>query len=151
MVRKSEINRQDFLQLFGLGAAGLLASACLVGCGGSAGSDPTPTAAATGVNFTVDLTAVTSTPLDNPSVGYIYADNRAIIVAKTAAGGYVAFQAPCPHQGTSVYFNQAAARFICPNHNAVFNLSGGIVSGPVSSGLRQYTVVQTGTSLHVTG
>lgn len=151
MTANSEINRKDFLQLFGLGAASLLASACLGGCGTSAASSATPTAAATGVDFTIDLTAVTSTPLDNPSVGYIYADSRAIIVAKTAAGTYVAFQAPCPHQGTSVYFNQAAAHFICPNHNAIFNLSGGVISGPVSSGLKQYAVVQTGTSLHVTG
>lgn len=144
------MNRQNFLQLFGLGAAGLLASACLGGCS-SARSDPAPTVAATGVDFTVDLTAVTSTPLNDASVGYVYGANRAVIVAKTAAGTYVAFQAPCPHQGTSVYFDQAAAHFICPNHNAVFNLSGGIISGPVSSGLKQYLVVQTGTSLHVTG
>ncbi|AWM31779.1 Rieske (2Fe-2S) protein [Hymenobacter nivis] len=143
------MNRQNFLQLFGLGAAGLLASACLSGCS-SAGSDPAPTAA-TGVDFAVDLTAVTSTPLNDAGVGYIYGANRAVIVAKTTAGTYVAFQAPCPHQGTSVYFDQAAAHFICPNHNAVFNLSGGIISGPVSSGLKQYAVVQTGTSLHVTG
>ena len=145
------MNRQNFLQLFGLGATGLLASACLGGCGGSAANNPAPTAAATGIDFTVDLTAVTSTPLNNASVGYIYGASRAVIVAKTVDGAYVAFQAPCPHQGTSVYFNQAAAHFICPNHNAVFNLSGGIVSGPVSSGLKQYTVVQTGTSLRVTG
>ena len=139
------------MQLFGLGAASLLASACLGGCGNSAAGNPTPVAAATGVNLTVDLTAATSAPLNDATVGYIYADSRAIIVAKTTAGAYLAFQAPCPHQGTSVYFSPSQSRFICPNHNAIFNLSGGVVSGPVSSGLRQYAVVQNGNTLTITG
>ena len=150
MSGQSVINRQDFLQLFGLGAASLLASACLGGCSSAGSSDPAPTAA-TNVAITVDLTAITSTPLDDAAVGYIYADSRAIIVAKTTAGTYVAFQAPCPHQGTSVYFSPSQSHFICPNHNAIFNLSGGVVSGPVSSGLRQYTVTQSGNVLTITG
>ncbi|AMR27708.1 hypothetical protein A0257_11780 [Hymenobacter psoromatis] len=144
------MNRKDFMQLFGLGAASLLASACLGGCGNSAGSNPTPVAAATGVNLTVDLTATTSAPLNDATLGYIYVDSRAIIVAKTTAGTYLAFQASCPHQGTSVYFNPSQNRFICPNHNAIFNLSGGVVSGPSPGGLRQYTVAQSGNILTIT-
>lgn len=146
-----EINRKEFLQLFGLGAASLLASACLGGCNAATGSNSAamPTAA-TNVNITVDLTATTSAPLNDAAVGYVYADSRAIIVVKTTAGNYLAFQAPCPHQGTSVYFSPSQGRFVCPNHNAIFNLSGGVVSGPVSSGLRQYTVTQSGNTLTIT-
>lgn len=91
------------MQLFGCGAASLLASACLGGCSGSAGSDSTPVPAATGVNTTLDLAAATSAPLNDAAVGYVYADSRAVIVAKTTTGAYLAFQAPCPHQGTAVY------------------------------------------------
>lgn len=151
MAINSEMNRKEFMQLFGLGAAYLLASACLGGCSAAAGSDSTPVPVATGVNTTLDLTAASSAPLNDASVGYVYADSRAIIVAKTTAGTYLAFQAPCPHQGTAVYFSQSQSRFICPNHNAIFNLSGGVVSGPVSSGLRQYTVTQSGNILTITG
>ncbi|MFD1468555.1 ubiquinol-cytochrome c reductase iron-sulfur subunit [Hymenobacter caeli] len=150
MATISEMNRKDFLQLFGLGAASLLASACLGGCNAATGSDSAAVPAApANVNLTVDLTATTSTPLNDAAVGYIYADSRAIIVAKTTAGTYLAFQAPCPHQGTSVYFSPSQSRFICPNHNAIFNLSGAVVSGPVSSGLRQYTVAQSGNILTI--
>jgi len=146
------MNRQDFLQLFGLGAASLLASACLGGCNAATGGDSAAVpAAATNVAITVDLTATTSTPLNDAAVGYIYADSRAIIVAKTTAGTYLAFQAPCPHQGTSVYFSPSQSHFICPNHNAIFNISGGVISGPVSSGLKQYTVTQSGNILTITG
>ena len=144
----SEMNRKDFLQLFGFGATALLASACLGGCGSKV-SDPV--VGANSVDFTVDLTASSSAPLNNAAVGYIYNSTRDVIVAKTAAGGYVALQAPCPHQGTSVYFDQGQSRFICPNHNAIFDVGGAVLSGPSPRALKQYTLVQTGTSLRVTG
>jgi len=154
MATPTTINRQEFLQLFGLGAAGLLASACLGGCGmsgsGAAPSPVSPPAAGT-VDFTLDLTATANASLQDPAVGYVYGNGGSIIVAKTTAGGYVAFAAACTHQGTTVNFNTSQQRFICPNHNAVFNLSGGVVSGPAPSGLKQYTTALTGNSLRVTG
>ena len=150
MPNRPEMNRKDFLQLFGAGAAALVASACLGGCGSSSkNSDPVP--GASNVDFTVDLTATSSAPLDSTATGYIYNSTRDVIVAKTKAGTYVALQAPCPHQGTSVYFAPAQNQFVCPNHSAVFNLSGGVISGPSPSALKQYTVTQTGTTLRITG
>ena len=144
------MNRKDFLQLFGLGATALVASACLGGCGSSSkNSDPVP--AASGIDFTVDLAAASSAPLNDAATGYIYSPTRDVIVAKTTAGTYVALQAPCPHQGTSVYFAQSQNRFICPNHNAIFDLAGTVLSGPAPRALKQYIVTQTGTSLRITG
>lgn len=149
MANSSEMNRKNFLQLFGLGATALVASACLGGCGSSKSSDPVPGAA--GVDFTVDLTAASSAPLNDAAKGYLYSPTRDVIVAKTAAGSYVALQAPCPHQGTSVYFEQGPSRFVCPNHNAIFDVAGTVLSGPSPRALKQYTVTQTGTSLRITG
>jgi cytochrome b6-f complex iron-sulfur subunit len=149
MANSSEMNRKDFLQLFGLGATALVASACLGGCGSSKSSDPVP--GASGVDFTVDLTAASSAPLNNAAVGYIYSPTRDVIVAKTTAGTYVALQAPCPHEGTSVYFAQGQSHFVCPNHNAIFDVGGTVLSGPSPRALKQYTVAQTGTSLRITG
>lgn len=140
------MNRQEFLQLFGLGAAGLVASACLGAC--SSKSEVSP---ASGVDFTVDLTAASSAALNDPATGYIYGAGNTVIVARTTAGSYVALQAPCPHQGTNVYFTPGQSRFVCPNHGAVFGLTGNLIQGPATTGLKQYTVVQTGTSLRVTG
>ena len=142
------MDRKEFLQLFGMGATALLASACLGGCG-SKGSAPIP--GASNADFTVDLAASSSADLDNVSKGYLYGANRAVIVAKTAAGSYVAFQAPCPHEGVNVIFAQSRGQFVCTKHNAVFNLGGGAVSGPTSSALKQYPVTQTGSTLHITG
>lgn len=147
----SEMNRKDFLQLFGFGATALFASACLGGCGSKSSDPSTGVAGASSVDFTVDLTASGSAPLNNAAVGYIYNSTRDVIVAKTATGGYVALQAPCPHEGTSVYFSQGQSRFICPNHNAIFDVGGAVLSGPAPRALKQYAVVQTGTTLRITG
>ncbi len=145
------MNRKDFLQLFGFGATALLATACLGGCG-SKGSDPSAGVAGAGnVDFTVELAAASSAPLNDANVGYLYNATRDVIVAKTAAGGYLALQAPCTHEGTSVYFSQGQGRFICPNHNAIFDTGGAVLSGPAPRPLKQYKVVQTGTTLRITG
>ena len=148
MASSSTMDRKEFLQLFGMGATALLASACLGGCGGK-NNDPIP--GATNVDFTVDLTASSSADLNDATKGYIYGANRAVIVARTAAGSYVAFQAPCPHEGVTVVFAQSKSQFVCPKHNAVFDGNGGVVGGPVARGLKQYAVVQTGTTLRITG
>lgn len=151
MATSSEMNRKDFIQLFGFGATALLASACLGGCGSKASDPSTGVAGTSSVDFTVDLSAGSSAPLNNAAVGYIYNSTRDVIVAKTAVGDYVALQAPCPHEGTSVYFSQGQNRFICPNHFANFDTGGAVLSGPSPRALKQYTVVKTGTTLRITG
>lgn len=148
MATSSEMNRKEFLQLFGFGATALLASACLGGCGSKTAD---PVVGASNVDFIVDLTAASSAPLNDAAVGYIYNATRDVIVAKTAAGGYIAVQAPCTHDGTSVYFAQSQNRFICPNHNAIFDTGGAVLGGPAPQPLKKYTATQTGSSLRVTG
>ena len=147
MGNSTNMDRKNFLQLFGLGATAMVATACLGGCG-SKSSDPV--VGASNIDFTLDLTASSSAPLNDAAVGYVYGPNRDIIVAKTMAGAYVALQAPCTHQGTSVYFSTSQNRFICPNHYAIFDIGGAVVGGPAPRPLKQYTVTQTGTKLRIT-
>ena len=150
MATSSEMNRKEFIQLFGFGATALLATACLGGCG-SKGGDPAPVSGASNVDVVVDLTAASSAPLNDAAVGYIYNATRDVIVAKTAVGGYIALQAPCTHDGTIVYFAQNQNKFICPNHNAVFDAGGTVLSGPAPRPLKRFAVAQTGSSLRITG
>ena len=103
------------------------------------------------VDFTIDLTAASSAPLNDAAVGYVYNATRDVIVAKTTAGSYLAVQAPCTHQGTTVYFDPGQNRFICPNHNAMFDTSGAVLSGPAPQPLKRFAVAQTGTTLRITG
>lgn len=145
------MERKEFIQLFGLGAISVLAGGCLGGCSkDDNGNTPAPNPPS-GVDFTLDLTAPTSAPLNDPAVGYVYGANNQVIVAKTKAGGYIAVAAPCPHQGTRVVFQPNNNLFFCPNHASRFNNDGTVINGPATSALKKYTVTQTGSSLRVTG
>ncbi|GAA3952621.1 Rieske (2Fe-2S) protein [Hymenobacter algoricola] len=145
------MERKEFIHLFGMGAAAVLASGCLGGC---ASKDPDPAPGpppvVTQVDFTLDLMAPENAALHDPARGYVYGANKQVIVVKTAAGGYAALQAPCPHQGTTIVFESGPSQFVCPNHGSVFTLDGTVVTGPANRALRRYTATQTGNLLRVT-
>jgi cytochrome b6-f complex iron-sulfur subunit len=145
MATTSDMNRKEFLQLFGLGATALLATACLGGC---SSTNVTP---ASNVDVTVDLTGASSANLNNASIGYIYISSGQVILAKLVSGSYIALQAPCPHEGVNVIYRKTSDQFVCTKHNSIFANTGARISGQTPSGLKSYTVVQTGTTLRITG
>lgn len=78
-------------------------------------------------------------PLDRLSPGQAYyADfqGQQVIVVMTEAGPRV-FDAACTHLGCNVVWDTAHSNFHCPCHGAVFSGEGKVVSGPVSSPLRE--------------
>lgn len=121
-------------------------AACAV-CLGSCGSKSTDTPSAP-VNFSIDLTTQLT------SVGATLV-NSGVIVLRTATGNTVgsfsAVQVACTHEGTSINWNAAQNRFICPNHGAQFSGSGSVLLGPATKNLKQFTVAITGNTLTVTG
>ncbi|RSK49267.1 QcrA and Rieske domain-containing protein [Hymenobacter rigui] len=141
------MDRKDFLQLLVLGSA-----AAATGCLGSCSKDDSTgsTTGASNVDFTVDLSAASSSSLV-AGTGYVYDSGNQVIVAKTSASSYVAVQAPCTHEGVKVIFNSSRQQFFCSQHSAYFSTDGAVVSGPPPRGLKQYTVTQTGNSLRITG
>lgn len=149
------MKRDEFLHLFGFGAT-LLVSGCLGSCSSKTdnpqpgpGSTPTPTPGT--IDFTIDVTAPANARLNDPAFGYVYGANNRVIVAKTAAGSYVALAAACTHQGTTVEFQPGVNNFFCPNHGSRFSTTGAALNGPASTPLKVYTLVQTGNMLRITG
>jgi cytochrome b6-f complex iron-sulfur subunit len=100
----------------------------------------------TNVNFTLDLNAASNASLKNTG-GSIKQDG--VIVIALGSGNYAAFQAACPHAGTTLDFTGTG--FNCSNHGAQFNTNGKVTKGPANSDLKRFTVVVTGTNLTVTG
>ena len=146
------MKRQEFIHLFGFGAAMVL-SGCLGSCA-SKTDDPKPAPApgpGTGaIDFTLDLAAPANARLNDPALGYVYGANGQVIVAKTVAGTYVALAAACTHQGTTVVFQTSSDGFYCPGHGSLFTNGGAVVIGPAAIALRKYTVTQTGMLLRIT-
>lgn len=148
------MKRQEFIHLFGFGAAMVL-TGCLGSCTRKA-DDPKPAppqvpGPSGPVDFTLDLNDPANARLNNPAFGYVYGDSRRVIVAKTATGDYIALAAPCTHQGTLVQFQPSNDTFFCIGHGAQFSASGAVLVGPASVALRTYNVVQTGNTLRITG
>jgi len=146
------MKRQEFIHLFGFGAAMVL-SGCLGSCA-SKTDDPKPAPGpgpGTGaIDFTLDLAAPANARLNDPALGYVYGANGQVIVAKTVAGTYVALAAACTHQGTTVVFQTSSDGFYCPGHGSLFTNGGAVVIGPAAVALRKYTVTQTGMLLRIT-
>jgi cytochrome b6-f complex iron-sulfur subunit len=142
---ESVMERRDFYALLGVGAAGIVMS-CL-GCSkSSAGGGNSSTAGASGVDFTLDLSATASAPLLK-SGGYLVSNG--VLVAKTTAGAYIAVQQSCTHESYPLAYQAGNQRFYCNNHGATFNEKGAVTNGPANRALSVYNTTLTGTSLRV--
>lgn len=149
LVTPTDLERKEFIQLFGLGAISVLSGSCLSSCGSQKEDDPKPPEQPANVDFTLDLSAPANAPLNDPQIGYVYALNNLIIVAKTTAGSYLALAAPCTHQGTLVTYQTNQNNFYCPSHASLFSPEGKVLGGPAPAALKRYTTTLTGTMLRV--
>jgi thiosulfate dehydrogenase (quinone) large subunit len=65
------------------------------------------------------------------------------LVIQQTAGGFVAFDAVCPHEGCTVAYQTSARLIACPCHGSEFNpRSGAAVRGPAPNGLTKIPVVR---------
>jgi len=64
---------------------------------------------------------------------------REIVLVNTEKG-LRAISTTCTHLGCKVYWEPDNVRFFCPCHNGVFDVNGGVVSGPPPRQLDSYQV-----------
>ncbi len=76
--------------------------------------------------------------------------NRPGILVRTADGKYRAFSAVCSHLNCTVQYRQREHDIWCACHNGVYNLQGGVVSGPPPKALEQFEVHERGQEVIVT-
>ncbi|MDA9554946.1 Rieske 2Fe-2S domain-containing protein [Pelobium sp.] len=138
------MDRKEFLNAIGMGAAAVAVFNC-IGCAKNntgSPSDPAPS----NVDFTLDLTASANSALSTNG-GYIYANG--IIVARTTTGAYIAVSQTCTHENYRVIFRGSAQQFYCQNHGAAFAQNGAVINGPANQALKQYNTQLTGTNLRI--
>lgn len=124
------MERKEFLQSIGAGAAFALMFPCVNGCskdGEELETFPEPT----GVNFTVDLTASSSAALANNG-GFIFVKSNPelsyldIVVARNLEGELIAASKICSHQQTEEvrFSTNDGGVFICTTHSSRFAQDG---------------------------
>jgi cytochrome b6-f complex iron-sulfur subunit len=141
------ISRKEFLSLAGAGAASALLFSC-IGCsknsdGGGGGQNVT---GPSGINFTLDLTLSANSALLNNG-GYLA--SQGVLVARTAAGAYIAVQQSCTHQNYPLVYVGSSQEFYCNNHGSAFSEAGVVKNAPANRNLTVYNTTLTGTSLRV--
>ncbi len=138
------MERRDFLEKIGVGAAFVLTASCFGAC---KSDTVTPTAT---LDFTLDLAAAENAPL-GANGGFIINTANKVVVVRDTAGNYVAATQICSHQGNvQVTYNKAGNNFNCSAHGANFDLTGKGTNSTGSGGLTIYkTQVLTGNKLRV--
>ena len=147
------MERREFLESLGIGAAFVLTATCLQSC---KKDEPTPTTTTptnptnptgTGVDFTLDLNDGLNSALKTNG-GYVISNG--VVVAKDKDGNFVAATQTCSHQGfKQVKFDGAKNEFMCSQHGARFSTVGSGLNGEGSGGLTVYKTALTGSSLRV--
>jgi len=149
------MERKDFLSKMGIGIAAVCAGCSLYSCGSDPKDEPTPGTGGGTVNpppsngtniFNLNLDS------DIKNIGDFKVASGVILVrlaAGATAFAFTAVQVACTHQGTSINYNAAQGKFICPNHGSQFSTDGAVLLGPAASALKVYNVVVSGSTLTV--
>lgn len=124
---------------------GLLAPGALAACGGatSNGSATTTRAGTAGSGAGQSATTTLAAVADVPTGGGLVVDGPnggKVLLVQPTAGQVKAFDAACPHMGTTVD-TPAEGTITCPNHRSQFDAAtGALRRGPASTGLKEIPV-----------
>ena len=153
--KKETLKRGAFLKSLGPSTSALMAYYCLgttMSSCGSKSDDPSPggngngdgisgTTTGNAVNFTIDLTNGTYSPLKTAGAYRVIGD---VLVAFTTNSTYVALSKACTHEGFTLRYRDATNDIFCSNHGSEFTITGAVQKRPDSgdniSALRVYKI-----------
>lgn len=163
-----DVSRRGFVSMATLAALGVVVAACgggdtpagpttpttPGGGGGGGGGNPPPATLPSGVTrngnvFTIDLTA--SNDLANSGVMVLGGAATPALIVRAAPDTFRAFDARCPHAGSTNLWQFGSGLLQCNNHGSRFAaLDGALNTGPATSGLVALPTTRTGSTLTVT-
>lgn len=136
------MNRKEFLEKLGIGAAFVLTSTCLGSCTRDS-ADPIKD-----LDFSIDLTADKFLELNNFG-SYVIEDQ--VVIARSNTGEYLAATLICSHeQLTQITYSDAQGAWLCTAHGALFSESGEGLNANGSKGLQIFNTEVIGNLLRVT-
>ncbi len=87
-----------------------------------------------------------------PGAGEVFSvANKPVLVIHTVDDEYVALSATCTHLGCILFWDVERQVIACPCHEAYFNTTGAVISGPPPSPLEPYRVQVEGDEIYVEG
>ena len=134
------MNRKEFIEKLGIGAAFVLTTSCLGACRSDEVFKPSGP-----VDFTIDLSSAEFDAL-NTNGGYVV--HQGTVVAKDNLGNLVAATQTCSHEGLEQIIYKDDEWF-CTAHEARYALDGDGLNANGSDNLTIYNIELDGTMLRV--
>ncbi|MHB2027311.1 MAG: Rieske 2Fe-2S domain-containing protein [Acidimicrobiales bacterium] len=89
------------------------------------------------------LGAASEVPLNEAASFVIPSNGDPGIAIHTDAGGFVAYNAICPHMGCTVGYSSSSKVIVCPCHGSQFQVAtGAVIEGPAPHGLTKLSIVE---------
>jgi len=108
-----------------------------------------PKVGASGAGGRVTVVSTKDLP---PGAGEIFSvANKPVMVIHTVEDDYVALSATCTHLGCILFWDVERQVIACPCHEAYFNTTGAVISGPPPAPLEPYRVQVEGDEIVVEG
>ena len=131
--------RRDFVRDAAIGVAGVLAT---LGIARSAAALPVGlidalARTAAGISYAIPKT-------DGVQIDK---DNEVILVRWQ--GNVYAFNLSCPHQRTTLRWNESAKEFQCPKHKSKYTPNGSFISGRATRGMDRFAIQRAGANVLV--
>lgn len=135
------MDRKEFLEKLGLGAAFVLTASCLGGCTRDTAPPPAE------IDFTIDLLDSRYAVL-NTFGEFVIEDG--IVIARSTTGDYLAATAICSHEALQqITYDGSSQEWLCTAHGARFSESGEGLNANGSRGLTIYNTELSGNTLRV--
>ena len=149
------MERKEFLQSLGAGAAFALMFPCVSGCSNDS-EDLETFPVSEGVDFTIDLTSPESAPLANNG-GYIAVKSSEaltyldVVVARNLEGELVAASKICSHQQTEEvrFISDEGGIFFCSTHGSRFSQTGTPLNTITNNPLKVFNTALNGDILRI--
>ena len=147
-------SRRDFCAHACQAASLIAASALFPACSGNSMSpsaaSPLATINASLVAGGLTLTIDAASPLAAVgSAALVQSGSNNVLVSRTAQDSFTAVTAVCTHEGCTVT-GISGQIFVCPCHGSEFSATGGVVKGPATSPLRQFSTSFSSNVLTIT-
>jgi nitrite reductase/ring-hydroxylating ferredoxin subunit len=135
------MNRKEFLEKVGIGAAFVLTSTCLGSCTRDEADPPKD------INFTIDLDDAKYEALQ---VFGSYVIEEQVVIARSNTGEYLAATLICSHEGLSqITYSDKEGAWYCTAHEALFTEEGEGLNANGSKGLTIYSTELTDNLLRI--
>jgi len=133
------VTRRDFVRDAAIGVAGVLAT---LGIARSAAALPVTlidaiAGSAMGISYAI------------PKADGVQIDKDNEVILVRWQGLVYAFNLSCPHQRTTLRWNESAKEFQCPKHKSKYTPHGSFISGRATRGMDRFAIQRAGANVLV--